>query len=112
MRPISLLVAKISFLQFEYRGTIFQFAHFIGGGDLLAMMLNDIARILESKMDKDRVSGAAKQATGSVKEAAGKLVGDSKMQSDGRVEKVVGKVQNAIGGARDAVRESIDGKKR
>jgi uncharacterized protein YjbJ (UPF0337 family) len=76
------------------------------------MMLNDIARILEIKMDKDRVSGAAKQVTGSVKEAAGKLVGDSKMQSDGKAEKIVGKFQNAIGGAKDALRESIDGNKR
>ena len=63
-------------------------------------------------MDKDRVSGAFKQVKGSVKEAVGKLTGDSKMQSDGKAEKVVGKVQNAIGGAKDSVREAIDGKKR
>ena len=63
-------------------------------------------------MVKDRVSGAAKQVKGSVKEAVGKLTGDSKMQSDGKAEKVVGKVQNAIGGAKDSVREAIDGKKR
>ena len=63
-------------------------------------------------MDKDRVAGSAKQVIGAVKEAGGKLMGDSKMQSDGEAEKVVGKVQNAIGGAKDAVREAIDGKKR
>lgn len=63
-------------------------------------------------MDKDRVSGAAKQVKGSVKEAVGKLTGDSKMQSDGKAEKIVGKVQNAIGGAKDSVREAIDGQKR
>jgi uncharacterized protein YjbJ (UPF0337 family) len=112
MRPISSFTAKISLLHFENRGTIFQFAHSIASGDLSAMMLNDIARILEIKMDKDRVSGTAKQVTGSVKEAAGKLVGDSKMQSEGKAEKIVGKFQNAIGGAKDAVRESIDSKKR
>ena len=63
-------------------------------------------------MDNDRVAGSAKQVIGAVKEAGGKLMGDSKMQSDGKAEKVVGKVQNAIGGAKDAVREAIDGKKR
>ena len=31
-------------------------------------------------MDKDRIAGAAKQAKGAVKEAAGKLVGDAKLQ--------------------------------
>ena len=76
------------------------------------MMPNYFARSLEIEMDKDRVSGAAKQVKGSVKEAAGKLMGDSKMQSDGKADKVVGKVQNTIGGAKDAVREAIDGKKR
>jgi uncharacterized protein YjbJ (UPF0337 family) len=75
-------------------------------------MPNYFARSLEIEMDKDRVSGAAKQVTGSVKQAAGKLVGDSKMQSDGKADKLVGKVQNSIGGAKDAVREAIDGKKR
>jgi uncharacterized protein YjbJ (UPF0337 family) len=32
-------------------------------------------------MDKDRVEGAAKQVKGSVKEAAGKVRGDSKTQA-------------------------------
>jgi len=81
-------------------------------GSFAAILLDWFARTLESHMDKNRVSGVAKQVAGSVKEAAGKLVGDSKMQSDGKSEKLVGKVQNAIGGAKDAVREAIDGEKR
>ncbi len=55
-------------------------------------------------MDRDRVEGAAKQAKGSVKEAAGKLVGDKKLQSEGVADKATGKVQNAIGGAKDAIK--------
>ena len=58
-------------------------------------------------MDKDRIEGAAKSAVGSVKEAAGKLVGDAKLESEGKAEKVAGKIQNAVGGAKDAVRDAL-----
>ncbi len=56
-------------------------------------------------MDKDRVAGAANQAKGSVKEAAGKLTGDAKLQAEGKTDKAVGKVQNAVGGLKDAAKE-------
>jgi uncharacterized protein YjbJ (UPF0337 family) len=56
-------------------------------------------------MDKDRVEGVAHQAKGSVKEAAGKLIGDKKVQAEGAAEKAAGKVQNAVGGAKDTVRD-------
>jgi uncharacterized protein YjbJ (UPF0337 family) len=56
-------------------------------------------------MDKDRVEGVAHQAKGSVKEAAGKMTGDKKTQAEGKAEKVAGKVQNAVGGAKDAVKD-------
>lgn len=49
-------------------------------------------------MDKDRIVGAAKQAKGSIKEAVGKLTGDTKTQAEGAAEKAEGKVQNAAGG--------------
>jgi uncharacterized protein YjbJ (UPF0337 family) len=39
-----------------------------------------------------------------VKEAAGKVLGDKKLETDGTTEKAAGKVQNAIGGLKDAVR--------
>ena len=58
-------------------------------------------------MDKDRVEGAAHQAKGAVKEAAGKLTGDKKTQAEGAAEKAAGKVQNAVGGAKDAVRDRV-----
>ena len=57
-------------------------------------------------MDKDRIEGAAKQAKGAVKDAAGKIIGDEKLQAEGKIDKATGKVQSAIGGAKDAVREA------
>jgi uncharacterized protein YjbJ (UPF0337 family) len=58
-------------------------------------------------MDKDRVAGAAHQAKGAVKEAVGKVTGDAKTQVEGIAEKETGKVQNAVGGAKDAAREAL-----
>ena len=55
-------------------------------------------------MDKDRIAGAAKEARGAIKQAFGKLTGDAKLQAEGLADKAAGKVQNAVGGARDALR--------
>lgn len=59
-------------------------------------------------MDKDRVEGAAHEVKGSVKEAAGKVTGDKKTQAEGAAEKAAGKVQNTVGGAKDAVKDLAD----
>lgn len=56
-------------------------------------------------MDKDRIEGSATQAKGALKQAAGKVTGDSKLQAEGATDKAAGKVQNAIGGAKDALRD-------
>jgi uncharacterized protein YjbJ (UPF0337 family) len=56
-------------------------------------------------MDKDRIGGAAKQAKGAVKEAAGKVLGDAKLTAEGKSDKVEGKVQNAIGGLKDTLKK-------
>lgn len=56
-------------------------------------------------MDKDRIEGAAKKAKGSIKEGIGKATGDAKLQGEGKADKVAGKVQNAVGGVKDAVRD-------
>ena len=55
-------------------------------------------------IDKDRVKGSANQAKGTVKEFAGEITGDAKLQAEGKKDKVKGKVQNAIGGVKDALR--------
>jgi uncharacterized protein YjbJ (UPF0337 family) len=55
-------------------------------------------------MDKDRIEGSAKQAKGAVKEVAGKVTGDAKLEAEGKSDKAAGKVQNVIGGLKDTVR--------
>ncbi|MGA2792229.1 MAG: CsbD family protein [Roseiarcus sp.] len=55
-------------------------------------------------VDKDRVVGSAKQVKGGVKQVIGKAVGDQKLEAEGRAEKIEGKVQNAVGDLKDAVK--------
>jgi uncharacterized protein YjbJ (UPF0337 family) len=56
-------------------------------------------------MNKDRIEGSASQVKGKIKEAAGKAVGDSKLQTEGVADQVKGKVQNAVGGLKDALKD-------
>jgi len=58
-------------------------------------------------MDKDRIAGAAKEAKGAIEIALGRATGDAKLQADGKTDKAEGKVQNAIGGIKDAVRTAL-----
>ena len=59
-------------------------------------------------MDKDRVEGMAQQGKGAVKETAGKMLGDEKLKTEGKMDKVEGKIRNTVGGMKDAVRDAAD----
>ncbi|HWV02541.1 MAG TPA: CsbD family protein, partial [Devosia sp.] len=55
-------------------------------------------------MHKDQVEGAGKQMKGAVKDAAGKMSGDVKLQAEGKMDKAAGQVQSAVGKAKDDAR--------
>ncbi len=55
-------------------------------------------------MDKDRVVGSAKQVKGDIKQAVGKATGDAKLKAEGKADKTEGKIQNAVGSVKDALR--------
>ena len=57
-------------------------------------------------MDKDRIAGSATQAKGAIKEAVGKVTGDAKLKAEGKAQQTAGKVQNAVGGMKDAIRDA------
>jgi uncharacterized protein YjbJ (UPF0337 family) len=59
----------------------------------------------EIKMDKDRIIGSAKQVKGTVKEVTGRILGDSKLATEGKLDILEGKTQNALGGLRDTLNE-------
>lgn len=59
-------------------------------------------------VDQNRIDGAIDQAKGAIKEGAGKLVGDQKLQAEGKADKAAGKTESAVGGAKDAVRDAAN----
>ena len=56
-------------------------------------------------MDENRVKGAVKDKMGQVKESAGKALGDEKLKREGQTDRVKGKVENTVGGVKDALRD-------
>ena len=58
-------------------------------------------------MDKNRIEGSIKEIKGAAKETIGKVVGDAKLESEGKADRAAGKIQNAIGGLSDTVRDAV-----
>ncbi len=58
-------------------------------------------------MHKDEIKGAAKDAKGAIKEAAGKATGNERLQGEGAADRVAGKVQKGVGNLKDAAREAL-----
>ena len=59
-------------------------------------------------MNKDQVQGRATEAKGNIKEAAGKVVGNQKLQGEGLVDQAKGKTQAVYGDAKEQVKKGID----
>lgn len=58
-------------------------------------------------MHKDEQDGLAKQAKGAIKDAAGGLTGDDKLQADGKMDKAEGKLQQKVGEVKEGVRDAL-----
>jgi uncharacterized protein YjbJ (UPF0337 family) len=65
----------------------------------------------EETMDRQRIEGGLKKTTGTVKEQAGKIVGDRHLEREGKIEKTEGRIRSAVGNAIDAVRDVVDDEK-
>ena len=59
-------------------------------------------------MGKNRIVGSAKQIKGSIKETVGKVVGDAKLQVDGKADRAEGKIQNVVGAIKDSLKPQND----
>jgi len=57
-------------------------------------------------MDRDRSEGSMKNIKGRMKEGLGKAVGDSKMETEGKMDKAEGRIQNTVGGMKDSLRKN------
>ena len=58
-------------------------------------------------MNKDQVKGRVEQTTGKVKEAAGKLVGNDRLKTEGVAKQVKGKVQAGYGDAKENAKDKV-----
>ena len=58
-------------------------------------------------MDDNTIIGAAKQATGRIERAAGKLAGDPDIESRGAARELGGAAQRTYGEAKDEVRGAV-----
>ena len=58
-------------------------------------------------MDKERVAGGVRKATGSLKKAVGKATGNRCLAAEGRADKAEGHFRSAVGKAKDAARELV-----
>jgi uncharacterized protein YjbJ (UPF0337 family) len=59
-------------------------------------------------MDKDEIKGKAKDVAGRMERQVGEWTGDKDAQAEGAAKQVEGKVQNAWGKTKDAVRDAAD----
>jgi uncharacterized protein YjbJ (UPF0337 family) len=60
----------------------------------------------ENAMDKEHLKGAADKAKGAIKDAAGKVIGNKKLQAEGKFDKAKGSAHSAVGDVKDAARKA------
>jgi uncharacterized protein YjbJ (UPF0337 family) len=58
-------------------------------------------------MHKDEAKGAGKQVKGAIKDAAGGLTGNERLQAEGKMDKAAGKLQQKVGEAKDRSRDAL-----
>ncbi len=58
-------------------------------------------------MDRERIKGAAQKIKGGIEKTIGKLVGNKKLETEGRIDEATGNVRTAVGEAKDAVRSAV-----
>jgi len=56
-------------------------------------------------VNKDQTEGRVKEAKGVLKEVAGTLLGDEKLEAKGKVQRIVGKAQAKFGDVKQDVKE-------
>jgi uncharacterized protein YjbJ (UPF0337 family) len=81
-----------------------------GTAFLLGLFLMHIRLLEELAMDRQRMEGGLKKATGTIKEKAGQITGDRDLEAEGKVDKGEGHIRSAVGKVKDAAREIV-GKK-
>jgi uncharacterized protein YjbJ (UPF0337 family) len=56
-------------------------------------------------MNKDQVTGRVKESEGKIKEAAGNLVGNERLEAKGKIQKTLGEAQAKFGDVKKDMRD-------
>ena len=56
--------------------------------------------------NKDQVEGRVKEAKGKIKQVAGRIVGNEKMEEKGRAQKILGKAEAKFGDVKQDLKDS------
>ena len=62
-------------------------------------------------MDRQRIEGGLKKTTGTIKEKAGEALGNRHLETEGKAEKVEGRLRSGVSKAMDAVRDVVNSEK-
>lgn len=57
-------------------------------------------------INKGQIQGRVTEAKGMIKEAAGKLVGNERLQAKGKIQRVLGKTQAKIGDVKADIKDA------
>jgi uncharacterized protein YjbJ (UPF0337 family) len=57
-------------------------------------------------MDREHLKGTAEKAKGAIKDTAGKVTGDKKLQTEGKLDKATGSAHNVAGDVKETVKHS------
>jgi uncharacterized protein YjbJ (UPF0337 family) len=58
-------------------------------------------------MDSERIKGEAQKIKGGVEKTVGKLVGNEKLETEGKIDEAAGEIRKDIGKAKDAVKDAV-----
>ncbi len=57
-------------------------------------------------MDREHIKGTADKVKGSIKDTAGKMTGDKKLETEGKADKAKGSGHKIVGDIKDAVKDA------
>jgi len=61
-----------------------------------------------NKMNKNKITGTWQQTKGKVKEEAGHLIGNEKMESEEVTDQIKGKINKKVGKVKDIIKKGVD----
>ena len=58
-------------------------------------------------MNKNQIKGRVKEVKGMIKEVTGKLMGNEKLEEKGKIQKIVGEAQAAVGDVKQDLKDAV-----